>query len=822
MPIGELDQRDAWIVTASIPEAAERIKRIRAADENDAIRLLELFAYHRPVESLLTLEPNRGTPGHFNRHDASAILALAALTRRVEDAADLLLGQWEKEEGADSPLTDRIIHDVTAQRTVSEVADLVRICHRKSRNSGGCVGKLLEAFTEPRSGRTNFDKALLFVDLKNGAHTGDVADVLLDRALEKSVLGTHSEKKRNDGIIAVLHHLSPSDVYLHAWVEARIPSMDQGPAPQARPRKPYEESLKLVADLLADDPHGSRPLARYIGAHWNAGQIRDLCQKVSKSPDCYHAVLEYAAINSDTDKLSNLFGNWRSALPHDLPELLTAITRTQPGEASGPRSIAALAELERAIVRPPETIPQLWIAAAGQIGGRPGADIADLLTRVQGTRNLIQAADAINEQFADRLFAADHERFSRYLRSDGFLSSVIRFWGISGLLSSTLMDLLTTIEETAETPDTFGPRTVTFLTELHSILTSDETLGERIAELRALIGDFVAGHTQADVLRVLEHLETHNITSRMGLRFYDILEPRLRTRGIKSLPDYVVSDDFLDSFTGFRDISPLLSATLLEVLDRAITAATSSNDRHDNIGRRTQNILTEIHHFLLASSSVHDLADTHTGPVADDPRATLRGAIEDYFRGRTADDAARILGQIERHHILPRLARHLYSTLAARLRERDIGAFVDYVRALQTHKSAGQLTFWALRTLSDPDPRHEVSGAPEPPEIAGAIAARLYRQPPAEGRPGRSMQQVASELLERCLENEQAFPGPAAVEIVSRTLQGSPRPEGEAWLSLLKSTVGRWASMQSREAVARGLGDAGYEPERDAILQAAS
>jgi hypothetical protein len=76
-----------WVVTSDIPTVVERMQAIREGQPGvldprpaQAIRILQTFALRRPIDDLLRLVETEGTGG-FASLDATAVLALAALTR---------------------------------------------------------------------------------------------------------------------------------------------------------------------------------------------------------------------------------------------------------------------------------------------------------------------------------------------------------------------------------------------------------------------------------------------------------------------------------------------------------------------------------------------------------------------------------------------------------------------------------------------------------------------------------------------------------------------------------------------------------------------
>ena len=173
-----------WVVTSDIPTVVNRIRAIREGQPGvldpqpaKAIQVLQTFALRRPIDDLLRLAETEETEG-FAPWDATAVLALAALTRPVKEAARLAIEHWtmESRDATRAPLTDSIVHDVTAQRTVQEVAVFIRVCRREG--PPDLVSKALRAFVMMTSGRTSLDKALLYIALRDELCTEDAAELL--------------------------------------------------------------------------------------------------------------------------------------------------------------------------------------------------------------------------------------------------------------------------------------------------------------------------------------------------------------------------------------------------------------------------------------------------------------------------------------------------------------------------------------------------------------------------------------------------------------------------------------------------------------------
>ena len=187
----------------------------------------------------------------------------------------------------------------------------------------------------------------------------------------------------------------------------------------------------------------------------------------------------------------------------------------------------------------------------------------------------------------------------------------------------------------------------------------------------------------------------------------------------------------------------------------------------------------------------------------------LRVAVAQHVAGRTGDEVARLLGQIADGKDIKRAAHVVNRRLTALLVAGEIDAevMVGYLKGLQLiPRHARALTFWALRALCDPTAAVPVLEG----EALGGLAARLY----AEG-----LEQIAFDLLERHLENEQAVTARDAAEIAGQVdadpaMAGDPR-----WESLLAATVGRWAEAQRRDEILKELSDRGLSAAFETVIQ---
>ena len=124
---------DDWVLTDPVPDVALRMTAIRRGNPDNrlaprpaaALRILHKFARRRGIGDLLD------STSHFEYRDSISILATAAFSRPAEEAAELAIGQWQRESSAgaaQTQLTDGIVYDVASQRAALDVAVFVRTC----------------------------------------------------------------------------------------------------------------------------------------------------------------------------------------------------------------------------------------------------------------------------------------------------------------------------------------------------------------------------------------------------------------------------------------------------------------------------------------------------------------------------------------------------------------------------------------------------------------------------------------------------------------------------------------------------------------------
>jgi hypothetical protein len=463
-----------WVRTRDIPTIVRRIRVIREGtpadvgagvqpDPDGAMQLLGTFARYR--ETLLDLRPELESAEGFAPLDAAAVLSLAALTRPVEEAAKLAIEQWTVESqghGAPSRLTDSIVHDVTAQRIVREVAVFIAECRREGQ--AALVTKALNAFVVLSSGRTSFDKALLCIALRAAGCADEASEMLrltLRQAGAEASALPAAGSAGQVGVVAALHHLSPAETLVEDWVDQRV---DVG--------RQERDIIALVARLLIAERAGDRELARHVGGTWKPHQLIGVCKILAgraqarsgrravlsppgrpddylagRAQECLILVRGYAATRADTD-LAEIIRLWHQAgeLTGTLTDLLTDIVAGGPGSIT-PRPIEFLDSLQETLKHrgevPGRCCRELNAAAAIRVSGREtGAEVAEFLGLVS-RRDLARAAQAVNRQLTAPLRSSETEigreaaveKFVDYVKGLQVLprASALTFWALRAL-----------------------------------------------------------------------------------------------------------------------------------------------------------------------------------------------------------------------------------------------------------------------------------------------------------------------------------------------------------------------------------------------------
>jgi len=433
-----------------IPKFAERIKEIRIGDPQhppapaNTMATLRIFAQERDVGELLQLWPASEETGGFAPLDAAAILTLAAVDRTPATAAELAVGLRSAEQGG-SGLTESIIHELTAQRTVPDLAEFIAECKRCGQPD--LVEETLTAFVRSAS-RASLDKALLYFELLR-FQCDDEAKTLLFQTLSDegarpsaADLAAHQRPLAGVvgqvGIVGALRHLSPSQPIVEEWIDERMAVSVN-----------WKKTAELVANLLGNEPNGDRLLAEHVATapKWLPSPLIRLCEVLAgpahRASPGLRLVRGYAATR-DWSSLDGIIGLWYRSpeLSGSFPELISEIVTDG---ARGPRrrpisffdNLAAALDLPGV---PSKCRSELLVAAAAYLADRPGEDIAELLGRVDRADRR-RAAQRINAQFTRGLAAGEVEtgRYIDYLNGLKSLPDypTLIFWAVRELTDPT-------------------------------------------------------------------------------------------------------------------------------------------------------------------------------------------------------------------------------------------------------------------------------------------------------------------------------------------------------------------------------------------------
>ncbi|MEV3859189.1 hypothetical protein AB0J38_33385 [Streptomyces sp. NPDC050095] len=402
----------AWVARVGVPQFVQILMRMRDEHrEAMAMRALHAFALRRPVDELVELAH------HFERRDAVMLMATAALSRPIGEAAQLAVLQHEAEAyETRAPITASIVHDVACQRTAFDVAVFVRVLQPARPR---LAERTVEVFAGAGSGRTNLDKALLHTALRDEGCQG-AADRLLELTLE-TIARTPSDgtagpgtKHAEDGeeiadLAGAFQHLSPAGQILESWVEARLKASDATQVDLTR---------QLLAKLIARRGDGHDALAAHVGRTTAPLHVVKLCALLAgqeNAPAKCALVRGHAAEHQAVQDLAALVAYWHKepVLTSRTRDLLADIV-TNPAAADGaPRSLDELRQLDEWLPlydASAECSRLLRHVAAVHVQGRTGQEIVSLLDWIERSRERTRAADEAGRHLAQALMKEGADR----------------------------------------------------------------------------------------------------------------------------------------------------------------------------------------------------------------------------------------------------------------------------------------------------------------------------------------------------------------------------------------------------------------------------
>ncbi|KUN27578.1 hypothetical protein AQJ23_12735 [Streptomyces antibioticus] len=389
-----------WAADCPVDQFQGRVKAIREGEEGGfpprpatAIRALYAFALRRSIDELIA------SAREFDTRDAITLLATAALSRNILQAAELAIKQWDAEQDIDDDslrLTYGVIHDIACQRTVLDVAVFIRECRRVGKQE--MVDRTVGVFTAPGSGRTNLDKALLHIALRDEGCAQEAAE-LLRQALfsitgDSSLQASETVPREFQDLAGALHELSPSERILEEWIDDQLQLLDR-----------VHDTRRIVSQLIATGTDRSDSLMRHVGRRRSQYDIVEICGQLAKESltDKCEGIRRHAASRENLVQLAEIVRFWHES------ELLTRTTRDLLADivAGGDReTVRSPDELDRLdtvlgnVNASPECRRLLRIAAAVHTEGRTGADLVALLGRIEGTRDRNRAAQTIAQRLA--------------------------------------------------------------------------------------------------------------------------------------------------------------------------------------------------------------------------------------------------------------------------------------------------------------------------------------------------------------------------------------------------------------------------------------
>lgn len=339
-----------------------------------------------------------------------------------------------------------------------------------------------------------------------------------------------------------------------------------------------------------------------------------------------------------------------------------------------------------------------------------------------------------------------------------------------------------------------------FADALHTLSPSQPLLAEWIVKALSASEDYtsfrriVAGLLLSDPVRkdeLVEYVGTKlrspDIVGICGL--LDLTVPGTGRQVLRS----VASRNELHKLAGIVDRwyrDPALSATVRELLAEIVRGGRTGRPR------TVADLETLVYNFGRSSAA------PECGPL-------LWRVAAEQVDGRSGGELVTLLARIERPNHRRSAEQETARKLAVAVLQGSAAPerFVEYVQALRApEREADSRTavFVACRQLADPeDEVWQSAGAPA--DAIARTAAGLHRV---------RLLDVAVDLLERCMENEQRMTSADMCAIVRRLTEcGFPTPELEG---LLENTLGRWADAGHRGrtvAALRGAGGPGPDAE---------
>ncbi|TQL69279.1 hypothetical protein FB381_3184 [Nocardioides albertanoniae] len=233
--------------------------------------------------------------------DRVILIAAAALHRSPEDAARLAI-----ETEHDGSIAYAVIHDVLRQRTVPDIARFLRALHLLGATE--LVNDTVKTFAATSSGRSNLDKAVLYVALNASPRLQEIALDLLWRTL-----GAIGDRGRAPGhvqqqdLVAAFWELCPGGRVLEDWFKVRLDGSENA-----------EEAREQVVVLLRGSRGPGRDsLLGALAGDATPMNLKRICETLMEEGDEAQAAMIVRALahSGHIERLGDFLDRWSWAQP---------------------------------------------------------------------------------------------------------------------------------------------------------------------------------------------------------------------------------------------------------------------------------------------------------------------------------------------------------------------------------------------------------------------------------------------------------------------------------------------------------------------------
>ncbi|MEU0314219.1 hypothetical protein [Nocardioides sp. NPDC006273] len=262
-----------------------------------AIAVQALHAYGRIADG----DPAAAATSLDSAADRVILIAAAALHRPPEDAARLAI-----ETEHDASIAYAVIHDVLRQRTVPDIARFLRALHLLGATA--LVNDTVKQFAALSSGRSNLDKALLYVALDATPRLREISLDLLWRTLGAiGDLGRTPGPGQQHDLVAAFWALCPGGRVLEDWFKLRLDG-----------RENSEEAREQVVLLLRGSRGPGRDrLVAALAADATPTNLKRICETLMDEGSEVEAALLVRALarSGHIERLGDFLDRWSWAQP---------------------------------------------------------------------------------------------------------------------------------------------------------------------------------------------------------------------------------------------------------------------------------------------------------------------------------------------------------------------------------------------------------------------------------------------------------------------------------------------------------------------------